>query len=266
MGAFGAAMVFLLVFAAIFADVIAPYDPMEIHADFALRGPSLQFWAGTDESGRDVLSRIIFGSRISLMVGIIAVGMGSMGGALVGIVSGYFGGKADFLIQRVVDAMMSFPGLILVMAIVSVLGPSTFNAMLAIGMLIIPSNSRVVRGAVLSIKQNQYVEAAQAMGATNLRIMWAHILPNVTAPIMVLASILLGSAILIEASLGFLGLGTQPPDPSWGSMLSKSGRKYMELAPWLAVAPGVAISLAVLGFNMLGDALRDVWDPRLRGS
>ncbi len=266
MGAFGAFVILLMISSAIFAPIFAPYNPLEIHAKETLMPPSAKYFAGTDESGRDVLSRIIYGSRVSLFVGLIAVGIGTSGGMIVGIISAYFGGKADLIIQRFVDAMMAIPGLILAMALVSVLGPSTLNAMLAISVVIIPSNSRVVRGAVLSIKENQYIEGARAIGCSNIRVMALHILPNVAPTIMVLATVLLGGAILIESSLSFLGLGTQPPDPSWGSMLSKTGRKYMETAPWLAVAPGAAISFAVLGFNMLGDALRDVWDPRLRGS
>lgn len=265
-GAVGGVVIILVVLAAIFADGVAPYGPLEFHRGDRLLPPSSQYFLGTDEIGRDVLSRIIHGARISLYVGFIAVSVGTTLGTIVGLISGYFVGKVDLIVQRVVDSMMAFPGLILALAMVSILGPSTTNAMIAISIVIIPANSRVVRSAVLSVKENQYIEAARALGAKNLRILLNHVLPNVGAPILVLATVELGSAIIIEASLSFLGLGTQPPTPSWGIMLSASGRRYMEQAPWLAVAPGVAISLTVLGFNMLGDALRDVWDPRLRGS
>jgi peptide/nickel transport system permease protein len=212
----------------------------------------------------DVFSRIIHGSRISLWVGLLAVGIGTVAGMVIGLASGYWEGPLDLVLQRVMDAIQAIPGLILALAIVSVLRPSTTNAMLAIAMVIVPGNSRIVRGAVLSAKQNRYVEAAQAMGCRHPRIIAQHILPNVTAPILIIASIWLGNAILIEASLSFLGVGTQPPTPSWGLMLSSTGRAFMEQAPWLAVFPGLAISLTVLAFNLFGDTLRDAWDPKLR--
>ena len=244
LGMASAALIALLVFTAIFANVLAPF--------------------GTDDIGRDVLSRVLYGSRISLWVGLLAVGIGTFAGMIIGLVSGYWEGWLDLGLQRVMDALMAIPGLILALAIVSVLTPSTTNAMLAIAVVIIPGNSRIVRGAVLSAKQNPYVEAAQALGCRHLHIIASHILPNVTAPILIIASIWLGNAILIEASLSFLGLGTQPPTPSWGLMLSSTGRAFMEQAPWLAIFPGLAISLAVLGFNLFGDTLRDAWDPKLR--
>jgi len=244
-----------------------------VHGDFrrptgtvrSLSGsPSWQHPFGTDDIGRDVFSRIIHGTRISLWVGLLAVGIGTFAGAIVGLVSGYWEAWVDLILQRVMDALMAIPGLILALAIVSVLTPSTTNAMLAIAVVIIPGNSRIVRGAVLSAKQNPYVEAAQALGCPHRWIILRHILPNVTAPILIIASIWLGNAILIEASLSFLGLGTQPPTPSWGLMLSSTGRAFMEQAPWLAIFPGLAISLAVLAFNLFGDTLRDAWDPKLR--
>lgn len=265
-GAAGGLLILLIVLAALTADFVSPYGPLEIQRGDRLLPPSGHYLLGTDEIGRDVLSRIIHGSRISLYVGLIAVGVGTALGTAVGVVSGYAVGRLDLVIQRIVDSMMAFPGLVLALALVSVLGPSTTNAMLAIAIVLIPANSRVMRSAVLSVKENQYVDAVRALGATVPRTLLFHILPNVTAPIVVLATVELGTAIIIEASLSFLGLGTQPPTPSWGVMLSASGRRYMEQAPWLAVAPGIAISLTVLGFNMLGDALRDVWDPRLRGA
>jgi len=264
LGMVSAGLIIVLVLTAIFANVLAPYDPLAAQPEIRLAPPSWAHPFGTDDIGRDVLSRVIYGSRISLWVGLLAVGIGTSVGMIVGLVSGYWEGRLDLMLQRVMDALMTIPGLILALAIVSVLRPSTTNAMLAIAMVIIPGNSRVVRGAVLSAKQNRFVEAAQAIGCRDYRIIASHILPNVTAPILILASIWLGNAILIEASLSFLGVGTQPPTPSWGLMLSSTGRAFMEQAPWLAFFPGLAISLAVFGFNLFGDTLRDAWDPKLR--
>lgn len=253
-----------LVAAATFASSFATHDPRAFVGD-RLLGPGDQgFVLGTDHLGRDVFSRTLYGARISLMVGFIAVGIGTIGGSIVGIASGYFGGTVDFGIQRAVDMMQAFPGLILLMALVSILGASTNNAILAIGILLIAPTSRVVRGTVLSAKTNVYVEAARVIGASDIRIMVRHILPNVFAPIIVLASVTLGEAILAEASLSFLGLGTQPPNPSWGEMLSGSGRQYLTTHPHLAVIPGLAIMVTVLSFNLVGDSLRDILDPRLR--
>jgi peptide/nickel transport system permease protein len=266
LGAVSAAVIVTLVLTAIFADVLAPFDPVDTRPEIRLQAPSWAHPFGTDDIGRDVLSRIIFGARISLWVGLLAVGIGTMAGMVIGLLCGYCEGRVDLVMQRVMDAIQAIPGLVLALAIVSVLKPSTTNAMLAIAIVIIPGNSRIVRGAVLSTKQNRYVEAAHAIGCRHPRIILSHILPNVTAPILVIASIWLGNAILIEATLSFLGLGTQPPTPSWGLMLSSTGRAFMEQAPWLAIFPGLAISLAVLGFNMFGDTLRDAWDPKLRRS
>jgi peptide/nickel transport system permease protein len=264
LGLASASLIGLLVFTAIFANVLAPYDPLSTQPEIHLAPPSWEHPFGTDDIGRDVFSRVIHGTRISLWVGLLAVGIGTVAGTIVGLMSGYWEGWLDLVLQRVMDALMAIPALILALAIVSVLTPSTTNAMLAIAVVIIPGNSRIVRGAVLSAKQNPYVEAAQALGCRHRRILISHILPNVTAPILIIASIWLGNAILIEASLSFLGLGTQPPTPSWGLMLSSTGRAFMEQAPWLAIFPGLAISLAVLAFNLFGDALRDAWDPKLR--
>ena len=264
LGAASALLLVVLVLTAIFADVLAPYDPLETRPEIRLKAPSWAHPFGTDDIGRDVLSRVIHGARISLWVGLLAVGIGTLAGTLIGLACGYWEGRLDLGVQRLMDAIQSIPGLVLALAIVSVLKPSTTNAMLAIAMVIIPGNSRIVRGAVLSTKQNRYVEAAQAIGCRHPRILGSHILPNVTAPILIIASIWLGNAILIEATLSFLGVGTQPPTPSWGLMLSSTGRAFMEQAPWLAIFPGLAISLAVLGFNLFGDTLRDAWDPKLR--
>jgi peptide/nickel transport system permease protein len=266
LGAVSAAVIAALVLTAVFADVLAPFDPVETRPEIRLQAPSRAHLFGTDDIGRDVFSRVVHGARISLWVGLLAVGIGTFAGMIIGLVCGYWEGRLDLIVQRFMDALQAIPGLVLALAIVSVLKPSTTNAMLAIAIVIIPGNSRIVRGAVLSTKQNRYVEAAQAIGCRHPRILLGHILPNVTAPILVIASIWLGNAILIEATLSFLGLGTQPPTPSWGLMLSSTGRAFMEQAPWLAVFPGLAISLAVLGFNLFGDTLRDAWDPKLRRS
>jgi peptide/nickel transport system permease protein len=266
LGAASALLILIIVFTAIFANVLAPYDPLDADPTIRLARPSAAHPFGTDDIGRDVLSRIIYGSRISLWVGLLAVGIGTAIGMVIGLACGYWEGRLDMLLQRVMDAVQAIPGLMLALAIVSVLKPNTTNAMLAIAIVIIPGNSRIVRGAVLSAKQNRYVEAAEAIGCRQPRILVTHILPNVTAPILVIASIWLGNAILIEATLSFLGVGTQPPTPSWGLMLSSTGRAFMEQAPWLAVFPCLAISLAVLAFNLFGDTLRDAWDPKLRKS
>ena len=264
-GAGSAAVIALLVSAAVLAPVVAPYDPIAISIDI-FKPPGAGHLFGTDDLGRDLFSRIVHGARISLYVGLLAVGLGSLGGALVGLVSGFAGGWVDMVIQRVVDAVLAFPGIVLAMSLVAVLGTSTTNALLAIAIIIIPFQSRVVRGAVLAVKQNVYIEAARTIGESPQRIMFRHVLPNVVAPILILISASLGNAILIEAGLSFLGLSTQPPDPSWGLMLSGTGRRYMEEAPWLAIFPGLAIAITVLAFNLLGDVVRDVLDPRLRGS
>ena len=264
LGLTSAAVLVLFVLTAVFADVLAPYDPLATQPEIRLSPPSQSHLFGTDDIGRDVLSRVVHGSRISLWVGLLAVGIGTVAGMIIGLLCGYCEGRLDLLVQRLMDAIQAIPGLILALAIVSVLKPSTTNATLAIAIVIIPGNSRIVRGAVLSAKQNRYVEAALAIGCRHPRIITSHILPNVTAPILIIASIWFGNAILIEATLSFLGLGTQPPTPSWGLMLSSTGRAFMEQAPWLAIFPGLAISLAVLGFNLFGDTLRDAWDPKLR--
>ena len=264
LGAASAGLIVMIVLMAIFADVLSPYDPLATQPEIRLKAPSWEHPFGTDDIGRDVLSRVIHGARISLWVGLLAVGIGTAAGMVIGLVCGYCEGRVDLVFQRLMDAVQAIPGLVLALAIVSVLRPNTTNAMLAIAMVIIPGNSRIVRGAVMSAKQNRYVEAAQAVGCRHPRIILNHILPNVTAPILVIASIWLGNAILIEATLSFLGVGTQPPTPSWGLMLSSTGRAFMEQAPWLAIFPGLAISLAVLGFNLFGDTLRDAWDPKLR--
>lgn len=255
-----------LVTAAIFAPLVAAKDPNELRPLLRLQGPSGTFWLGTDQVGRDVFARIVYGSRISIYVGILAVLIGTGTGILIGLISGYFGGWVDLLIQRGVDTMMAFPGLVLALVFVTVLGPGLTNMMIAIGIIVAPGESRVVRSAVLSIKENTYMEAGKAVGVSTTRMLMRYVLPNISAPIIVIASILIANAILIEAALSFLGLGVQPPTASWGNMLSAEGRRYMELAPWLAIAPGAAIMVCVLSFNLFGDTLRDIMDPRLRGT
>lgn len=262
-GGGSAVVIALLGASAALAPAISPYDPISTSID-VFKPPSLGHLFGTDDIGRDVFSRIMFGARTSLYVGFLAVGLGSLGGALVGLVSGFAGGWVDMVIQRVVDAVLAFPGIVLAMSLVAVLGTSTTNALLAIAIIIIPFQSRVVRGAVLAVKQNVYIEAARTLGATPQRVVFRHVLPNVVAPILILMSASLGNAILIEAGLSFLGLSTQPPNPSWGADLSGAGRLNMEEAPWMAIFPGLAIAVTVLAFNLLGDVLRDLLDPRLR--
>jgi peptide/nickel transport system permease protein len=274
LGAASAAVILLLVLVAVFAGLFAPYDPYEPIPLKSLHGPSWAHPLGNDELGRDVLSRIIHGSRVSLWVGLVTVSIATGVGAMVGLVTGYLEGWVDLVVQRVIDAMLALPGLVLALALVSILPgiipdslrPGTTGAVLAVAIIMIPSNARVVRGAVLTVKQNQYFEAARAIGCSGWRIAFRHTLPNVAAPIIVLASIWVGSAIIIEASLSFLGVGTQPPDPSWGLMLGREGRRHLESAPWLSIFPGLAISVVVLAFNMLGDSLRDILDPRQRGA
>lgn len=265
LGALGMLVILVVITAAVAAPVLAIQDPLAQEPADRLAAPSSEHWFGTDDLGRDVLSRVIWGARISLWVGIIAVGIGVVAGTLLGIVSGYFGGKIDLLSQRLLDMVMAFPALILAMVITAVLGTSITNVMIAIGVVIVPNVARVVRPATLSTREQQYIEAAASLGASHLRIVAVHVFPNIVAPIIVLATAVLGNAILTEAALSFLGLGTPPPHPSWGGMLSGSSRLYLEIAPWLAIFPGLAITVTVLGFNLLGDALRDVLDPRLRG-
>jgi peptide/nickel transport system permease protein len=261
-GIIGGALVLLVVVLALFAPLIAPFDPIAQPAT-RLLPPGAPYWLGTDEFGRDILSRIIHGARVSLQVGVISVGIALALGGIVGLVSGYALGLVDSIVQRVVDVMLAFPSVILIIAISSVLGPSITTAMVAIGIVYAPSFARIVRGPTLVVMQQQYVEAGRSIGVRPLRLLARYVLPNIAAPIIVQTTLAFSTAILAEASLSFLGLGTQPPEPSWGTMLGE-GRKRMELAPWVAIFPGLAIALAVLGINILGDALRDVLDPTLR--
>ncbi len=251
---------------AILGPWIAPYDPLAVHTESALNAPGGAYWLGTDELGRDILSRLIYGSRISLQVALGAVTLSTLIGTTIGLTSAYFLGKYDLIMQRFIDALQSFPSLVLAMVMVATLGSSVLNVMLAIAVTTIAGKARLVRGAALSVKQNQYVDGARASGGGALRIMLQHILPNIWAPIIVYFSLSLGAAIIRESSLSFLGLGPPPPNPTWGSMLSGSARNYMSSAPWMAIAPGLCITFVVLSFNLLGDALRALLDPRLRGT
>jgi peptide/nickel transport system permease protein len=269
LGAAAAGVLCALLAIAILAPVLAPYDPYTLNLNerglpVRMQPPSAEFFFGTDPLGRDVFSRIIYGSRVSLMVGFAAVALGTFFGTLIGLTSGFWEGKVDQTLQRAVDTCMAVPGIVLALAVVSVLGQSLTNIILVIALVIAPGTSRVVRGTVLSVKQNTYIDAAYAAGASSWRLVLRHILPNVFAPILIIASVWLGNAIVIEAALSFLGLGTPPPTPTWGGMLSGEGRRNLETAPYLAIFPGLAISIVVLAFNMLGDALRDLLDPRLR--
>ena len=258
----GGALILIVVLAAVFADVVAPYDPIE-QPFTRLLSPSLSNPLGTDEFGRDVLSRIIFGARISLYVGLVSVAIALAGGLVLGLVAGYFGGLADNIIMRVMDVTFAFPFIILAIVITGVLGPSLSNAMIAIAIVYTPRFARIVRGPILAVMQEDYITACRAIGAPHVRTMLRHVLPNVLSPLIVQTTLTVSTAILSEAALSFLGLGAQPPTPSWGSML-QTGRNYMVRSPWVAVFPGLAIVVIVLGFNLLGDGLRDVLDPRLR--
>jgi peptide/nickel transport system permease protein len=263
LGMAGAIMILVAVLVAVAAPLIAPYDPSS-QAASRLLPPSADHPMGTDELGRDTASRIIFGARVSLQVGILAVGIGLILGGVIGLLAGFYGGWLDDGLMRVVDIMFAFPGLILAIVIAGLLGPSRTNAMLAIGVVFAPAFARVIRGSVLGTLQEGYMESARVIGLSDRRMIVHYVLPNISAAVIVMASVYLSAAILTEAGLSYLGLGTQPPEPSWGGMLA-SARNYMELSPWMAFFPGAAIMLIVLGFNFLGDGLRDVLDPRLRG-
>jgi len=264
LGAAGGAIILLMVLTAIFANVLAPYDPYAINQRVQFTAPSQNYWFGTDEFGRDLFTRIVYGARVALFIGLTAAFFGATAGAILGVVSAYLGGRVDLYLQRLIDVMLAFPLLILALTIVTVLGRSIPNVVLAIAIPIIPRTARIVRSNALSIKENMYVEAARAVGSSHPWVILRHIVPNVMAPYLIILTAQFGNAILVEASLSFLGLGTAEPTPSWGLMLSGSALSYAEKAAWLAVFPGIAISLAVFGFNLFGDSLRDALDPKLR--
>ncbi|GBD11368.1 Glutathione transport system permease protein GsiD [bacterium HR23] len=266
LGAAGAGMILLLVVFAYVGVLFMPYGKLEQNIPEALQAPSLRHPLGTDQFGRDMLTRIMYASQVSLFIGFATVLVSGLVGGILGVVSGYMGGTVDLLFQRLVDVLMSFPLLILAMAIVVMLGASTNNVIIAIAISYAPRLARVVRSVALSVREKQYVEAARAVGCPDWRIMLYHVAPQCIAPTLVLVTAQLGAAILVESSLSFLGMGTQEPNPSLGNMLSGAAAGYFEMAPWMAIFPGLAIGVAVFGFNVFGDALRDVLDPRLRGA
>jgi len=265
LGTIGGALVLVMLLAAVLASVLTPYGFAETNLRERFVSMSAAHWLGTDQIGRDLATRILYGARISLYIGFGAVALGSLLATLLGIFSAYWGGKVDLFLQRAVDAWMAFPPLLILMSIMSLLGPSVLNITLVLGVAAGLRDSRIVRGVALSARENTYVEGALAMGSGHMRVTLVHILPNVLPTIIVVATTGLSTVILTEASLSFLGLGVPPPYPTWGGMLSLAGLDHMYRAPWLAIWPAVALSLAVFGFNMLGDALRDLLDPRLKG-
>lgn len=266
LGAAGAVVFVLFLFCGIFADLLAPYGMNQIAPLKRLRPPSLDFPFGTDNLGRDMLSRCLYGAQLSVIIGFCAAGLATVISIVLGIVSGYLGGKFDLVLQRFVDAWMSFPDLIILIVVVSVVGPGMPQIIGTLGLLLGIAGSRIIRGAVVSVRENMYVHAAQSTGASTFRILWRHILPNVMAPIIVLFTTRVGTVILAESGLSFLGLGVPPPAPTWGGLLSGSGRTFMLQGPWLALAPGLCLTVVVYATNMFGDALRDLLDPRMRGS
>lgn len=261
LGVVGLGIVAGFVLMALLAPAIAPYPPLATHFSHAFQAPSSRHWLGTDELGRDVLSRIIYGARSSLASGVLIVAIGVAIGVPVGLVSGYYGGVVDDVVMRLVDAALAFPALVLALAIAWILGPSLMHAVFAIAAVTVPQFARITRGQVLSARSREYVEAARCLGASPWRIMLQHVLLNAATPIIVVATLNIGGAILAVASLSFLGLGPPPPSPNWGSML-QDGSQYLNMAPWISLFPGLAIFLAVLGFSTMGDGLRDVFDPK----
>jgi peptide/nickel transport system permease protein len=260
----GLVLITLFALAAAFAPLLAPANPLKQVLSTRLKPPSSAHWLGTDQLGRDLLSRMIFGARISLLVGLVVVSLAGSLGTFVGLIAGYTGGWLDEGLMRLTDVFLAFPALILAMAISGALGPSLTNAMIAIAVVTWPIYARLVRSQVLSLREREYVEAARSLGASTPRILWQHILPNTLAPLLVQASFDMGGAILAAAGLSFIGFGTQPPTPEWGVMISE-GRNYITTQPWLSLFPGLAILFTVAAFNLIGDGLRDALDPRLRG-
>lgn len=265
LGAAGGVLLLMMVALALTAPWVSPFDPLETHYDDILLRPQWKYLLGTDNFGRDVLSRLIAGTRSALYVGVASVGIGVTAGGVLGIVSAFQGGWIDAITQRAMDGLLSFPTLVLALAIVALLGPHDINVIAAIAAVNAPVANRVLRSVTLSIKEEVYVEAARAIGASDARIVFRHIFPNVLAPYLIVVTGQLGAAIITAASLSFLGVASPPPEPSWGRMLSEGVRQFAERAPWLVIFPGIFISITVFGVNMLGDALRDILDPRLRG-
>lgn len=261
----GGLIVLGLVLAAVFAPIIAPFDPYELNVQDRLQPPNAVHFFGTDDLGRDMFSRIVYGARTTIQTGVVVIVIAATLGTLIGLASGFYGGTVDLLIMRLVDVGLAFPYILLALAIVATIGPSLQNALIAIGLAYVPGWARFVRGSVLSVKENEYVAAAQALGSTNRRIMGKHVFPNVLPSIVVLASLDFPAAVLSTAALSFVGLGAQPPSAEWGYLLT-GARSYIRTAPWLVNFPGLAIFVTVLGFNLLGNALRDVLDPKLRST
>jgi peptide/nickel transport system permease protein len=259
----GGFLVCCVLISALFAEQIAPYSPYELNVAAMLQGPSPAHWLGTDELGRDVLSRTIYAARISVEVAIVAVSVGLLGGTVIGLLAAYFGGLLDMVLMRFMELLFSFPAILLAVILMASLGTSILNAMLAIGIIFIPGFSRLARASAQGVLRMQYVDAARAIGMSDPRILVREILPNVTAPLLVEAAVAFAYAVLLESALSFLGLGAQPPEPSWGNMLN-TGRGFMAQAPWLGIVPGMAMFVCLLGFNLLGDGLRDWFDPHLR--
>jgi ABC-type dipeptide/oligopeptide/nickel transport system permease subunit len=263
LAAAGGVIVLGLILVAILAPVLAPHDPIAQNLRETYRPSSGGHWLGTDEFGRDILSRVIYGARVSLLVGVVSVGIGLTVGTVAGLVAGYLGGRLDNAVMSVMDVLLAVPGVLLAIAIVAVLGPGIGNVMVAVGISSVPVFARLARGSVLVVRETEYVEAVHALGGSAGRVLFQHILPNIAAPLLVMASLHMASAILTAAGLSYLGLGAQPPMPEWGAMLSR-GREYLRTAPHIATYPGLAIFISVMGFNFLGDGLRDALDPRLR--
>lgn len=264
LGWIGGAIVAGCLLVALLAPQLAPYDPIQNNLPAALQAPNGTYWVGTDELGRDVFSRLIYGSRYALTIGVVGTVIGLLGGVPWGMCAGYFRGRVETVLMRIVDVFLAFPGILLALAIISVLGTGTGNVIVAVGLFSMPTFARIAHGTVITIKEFTYVEAAVASGGSTTRILLRHVLPNSLAPLIVQASLRIATGILVAAGLSFLGLGVQPPTPEWGAMLSR-GRMYVRSAPWLAIAPGICIMIMVMGFNLLGDHLRDRLDPRLRG-
>ncbi len=264
LGMFGALIVLTMIILAVFAPWLSPYDPEANDFAHMLTPPGWDFWLGTDQFGRDLLTRIIYGARTALFVGSVAASVGAFGGLVLGVGSAYFGGKVDLIFQRVMDVFMAFPLIIMALAVVAIFGTGIQNVIFAITIPFIPRCARVVRSNALAIREIPYVDAARAMGFSHTRIILRHMAPNVMAPFLIMLTAFVGQAILIEASLSYLGLGVQEPTPAWGLMLQGGAEEYVESAPWVAVFPGLAITIAVFGFNLFGDAVRDTLDPRLR--
>ncbi|MFW6266563.1 MAG: ABC transporter permease [Halanaerobiales bacterium] len=263
LGVIGAVITIFVILLAVFAPLLTPYSPVETNRLNRREPPGKDFVFGTDNFGRDIFTRIIYGSRISLLVGFISVGIGMLGGLILGLIAGYYSNFIDNIIMWFMDLLMSFPVILLALVIISILGPDLRNTMIAIGIVYIPRFTRLSRASVMEVRDVEYVESARALGNNDFKIITRHILPNILAPIIVQAALALSGAILVEASLSFIGLGIQPPTPSWGTMLN-DGRRYMELAPWSVIFPSLAIMITVFGINIFGDGLRDILDPKLR--